>query len=158
MYLMVPYQNQAVERFADWLTTLTVEREVAKGAGGGAGKAKIVLCGHRFAHHCDLRYLLTQTSSMGGLLAADTLINLASSRPDPQAPLWPNIIACIAFDTPVSQVLLLYSVIIIRSFHTVPRTASSRLQARRHKSNGIRPNSPESRLIPRLLLIAHNRC
>lgn len=33
-------------RFADWLTTLTVEREVA--SGGGAGKAKIVLCGHRY--------------------------------------------------------------------------------------------------------------
>ena len=35
-------QTEAVERFVDWLTTLTVEREV-----GGARKAKIVLCGHR---------------------------------------------------------------------------------------------------------------
>jgi hypothetical protein len=34
----------------DWLTTLTVEREVANGTGGGAGKAKIVLCGHRSVH------------------------------------------------------------------------------------------------------------
>ncbi|TDL29927.1 hypothetical protein BD410DRAFT_893134 [Rickenella mellea] len=74
----------AVERFADWLATLTVEREVARGEGGGAGKAKIVLCGH----------------SMGGLVAADTLINLATSRPDKAAPLWPRIIALIAFDTP----------------------------------------------------------
>ena len=40
-------QPEAVERFADWLTTLTVEREVAHGTGGGAGQAKIVLCGHR---------------------------------------------------------------------------------------------------------------
>lgn len=40
--------DAAVERFADWLTTLTVEREVANGEGGGAGKAKIVLCGHRY--------------------------------------------------------------------------------------------------------------
>jgi len=40
-------QAEAVERFADWLTTLTVEREVANGTGGGAGKANIVLCGHR---------------------------------------------------------------------------------------------------------------
>jgi hypothetical protein len=39
-------QNEAVVRFADWLTTLTIEREVA--SGGGAGKAKIVLCGHRY--------------------------------------------------------------------------------------------------------------
>jgi hypothetical protein len=29
------------------LTKLVVEKEVAKGHGGGAGKAKIVLCGHR---------------------------------------------------------------------------------------------------------------
>ncbi|TFK55533.1 hypothetical protein OE88DRAFT_1709979 [Heliocybe sulcata] len=76
--------DAAVERFADWLAQLTVEKEVAKGLGGGAGKSKIVLCGH----------------SMGGLLAADTLIALYDSRPDKAAPLWPNIIACLAFDTP----------------------------------------------------------
>jgi hypothetical protein len=40
-------KDKAVVRFADWLTTATVEREVS--AGLGAGKAKIVLCGHRFA-------------------------------------------------------------------------------------------------------------
>lgn len=76
--------NAAVEHFADWLTTLTVQREVANGQGGGAGKTKIVLCGH----------------SMGGLLAADALLAFVNSRPDKNAPLWPNIIACIAFDTP----------------------------------------------------------
>ncbi|KAI5117868.1 hypothetical protein M0805_006570 [Coniferiporia weirii] len=76
--------NAAVERFADWLTTLVVEKEVANGEGGGAGKAKIVLCGH----------------SMGGLVAADTLIGMVTSRPDQEAPLWPKIIACIALDTP----------------------------------------------------------
>ncbi|KAH7931225.1 hypothetical protein BV22DRAFT_1027456 [Leucogyrophana mollusca] len=76
--------NEAVERFADWLTTLTVQKEVANGTGGGAGKAKIVLCGH----------------SMGGLLAADALLAFVNSRPDKEAPLWPKIIACIAFDTP----------------------------------------------------------
>lgn len=73
-----------MEKFADWLCNLTVEREVAHGAGGGAGKAKIVLAGH----------------SMGGLLAADTLLALYKSRVDETAPLWPNIIACIAYDTP----------------------------------------------------------
>jgi hypothetical protein len=40
-------QTAATERFVDWLTTLTVEEEVNHGQGGGAGKAKIVLCGHR---------------------------------------------------------------------------------------------------------------
>ncbi|EGN93031.1 hypothetical protein SERLA73DRAFT_190177 [Serpula lacrymans var. lacrymans S7.3] len=76
--------TEAVERFADWLTTLTVQKEVENGTGGGAGKAKIILCGH----------------SMGGLLAADALLEFVNSRPDKQAPLWPKIIACIAFDTP----------------------------------------------------------
>ncbi|EKM59798.1 uncharacterized protein PHACADRAFT_206021 [Phanerochaete carnosa HHB-10118-sp] len=76
--------NAAVIRFSDWLTNLTVEREVANGLGGGAGKAKIVLCGH----------------SMGGLLAADALIEFVRTRPDQSAPLWPNIVACLAFDTP----------------------------------------------------------
>ncbi|PCH41511.1 hypothetical protein WOLCODRAFT_69898 [Wolfiporia cocos MD-104 SS10] len=76
--------SEAVIRFADWLTSLTVEREVARGLGGGAGKAKIILCGH----------------SMGGLLAADALIEFVRTRPDQGAPLWPNIIGCLAFDTP----------------------------------------------------------
>jgi len=74
--------NAAVVRFADWLTTLTVQKEVANG--GGAGSLKIILCGH----------------SMGGLLASDTLLEFINSRPDRNAPLWPRIIACIAFDTP----------------------------------------------------------
>ncbi|KIM46388.1 hypothetical protein M413DRAFT_441480 [Hebeloma cylindrosporum] len=74
--------DKAVVRFADWLTTTTVEREVS--AGLGAGKAKIVLCGH----------------SMGGLLAADTLREFVNTRPDKDCPLWPKIVACIAYDTP----------------------------------------------------------
>ncbi|KIK70196.1 hypothetical protein GYMLUDRAFT_187881 [Collybiopsis luxurians FD-317 M1] len=74
--------NEAVVRFSDWLTELTVMREVAHG--GGAGKAKIVLCGH----------------SMGGLLAADSIIEFYRTRPDTSAPLWPKIVACVAFDTP----------------------------------------------------------
>ncbi|KAI0711079.1 hypothetical protein C8T65DRAFT_648099 [Cerioporus squamosus] len=73
--------NAAVVRFADWLTDLTVRKEVAH---GGAGCAKIVLCGH----------------SMGGLLAADALIEFVRTRPDKKAPLWPNIVACLAYDTP----------------------------------------------------------
>jgi hypothetical protein len=41
---------------------------------------------------------------MGGLLAADILIQLADSRVDKTAPLWPRVIALIAFDPPVSPV------------------------------------------------------
>lgn len=40
---------------------------------------------------------------MGGLLAADTLREFVRTRPDQSAPLWPNIVACFAYDTPVSQ-------------------------------------------------------
>ena len=42
-------------------------------------------------------------TSMGGLLAADSLIGMVNSRPDKLAPLWPKIVACIAFDTPVRR-------------------------------------------------------
>lgn len=42
-----PSQVAAVEAFSEWLTKLVIEKEVANGNGGGAGKAKIVLCGHR---------------------------------------------------------------------------------------------------------------
>ncbi|KAJ7682618.1 hypothetical protein DFH06DRAFT_1161664 [Mycena polygramma] len=75
--------TEAVIKFADWLTTLTVEKEVA--SGGGAGKAKLILCGH----------------SMGGLLAADTLRELLKGREtQPDFVLWPKIVAIISFDTP----------------------------------------------------------
>ncbi len=38
---------------------------------------------------------------MGGILAADTLREFVKTKPDQRAPLWPKIIACIAYDTPV---------------------------------------------------------
>lgn len=38
--------------------------------------------------------------SMGGLLVADATIAIANSRPEKSSPLWPRIIACVAFDTP----------------------------------------------------------
>lgn len=38
--------------------------------------------------------------SMGGLLIADAVIAIADSRHEKTAPLWPRIIACVAFDTP----------------------------------------------------------
>ncbi|KAL1661091.1 hypothetical protein GGF50DRAFT_129763 [Schizophyllum commune] len=74
--------TEAVNRFSEWLTTKTVEREVSTGV--GAGNVKIVLAGH----------------SMGGILAADTLQEFIQTRPDTSAPLWPKIIAVLAFDTP----------------------------------------------------------
>ena len=91
--------------FADWLTTAVVEREVT--SGGGAGKVKVVLCGHRWvrrAPHMAAYYAtwrLTMACSMGGLLAADSLRGFFDTRPDSSSPLWPRIIACLAFDTPV---------------------------------------------------------
>jgi len=38
---------------------------------------------------------------MGGILAADSIYAFIDSRPDVKAPLWPDVIACLAFDTPV---------------------------------------------------------
>lgn len=40
---------------------------------------------------------------MGGLLAADSLREFVRTRPDNDAPLWPKIVACLAYDTPVSK-------------------------------------------------------
>jgi hypothetical protein len=57
-----------------------------------AGAAKIVLCGH----------------SMGGLVVADVLLAIQKMQKD-EGPLWPRIIALLAFDTPVRGVLELTS-------------------------------------------------
>lgn len=37
---------------------------------------------------------------MGGLLIADSVLAIADSRVEKGSPLWPRVIACIAFDTP----------------------------------------------------------
>ncbi|KAF8759906.1 hypothetical protein RHS01_01650 [Rhizoctonia solani] len=84
MKLKESLYQEAVERFVDWLTALTVQKEVAHHLKGGSGKAKIILCGH----------------SMGGLIAAEALLSIARSRPDKDTPLWPWIVGIIAFDTP----------------------------------------------------------
>lgn len=39
--------------------------------------------------------------SMGGFLAADSALEFVKTRPDQEGPLWPKVIACITFDTPV---------------------------------------------------------
>ncbi|KAF7352637.1 Catalytic protein [Mycena venus] len=93
--------TEAVVKFADWLTTLTVEREVA--SGGGAGRAKLVLCGHRYIASSPSSTALDKSYpfSMGGLLAADTLREFLKGRKtQPEFVLWPKIIGIIAFDTP----------------------------------------------------------
>jgi len=73
-----------VRTFSEWLTKLVLEKEAAYGSGDCTGKVKVVLCGH----------------SMGGLVAADALIQFVQNRPDADAPLWPRIIACLGFDAP----------------------------------------------------------
>lgn len=71
---------------------------------------RIVLCGHRYGTpsfaFIKVEVGLITGSSMGGLLAADSLLEFLKTRPDQEAPLWPNIVACIAFDTPVSIIIL----------------------------------------------------
>ncbi|KAL1405372.1 hypothetical protein Q8F55_009003 [Vanrija albida] len=75
--------SAAVEAFTEWLTIKVVELENNNGRGGGAGSAKVALLGH----------------SMGGLLIADATsrIEAATHR---GSPMWPNVVANIAFDTP----------------------------------------------------------
>lgn len=41
-------QKAATLAFVDWLTTLVVTLENNHGAGGGAGKARVVLVGHSY--------------------------------------------------------------------------------------------------------------
>nr|XP_019046057.1 hypothetical protein I302_04797 [Kwoniella bestiolae CBS 10118]OCF24987.1 hypothetical protein I302_04797 [Kwoniella bestiolae CBS 10118] len=69
--------------FVDWLTELVVNLENDHGAGGGAGKAKVVLMGH----------------SMGGLLIADAARDIASNTREGEM-MWPRIVGILAFDTP----------------------------------------------------------
>jgi alpha-beta hydrolase superfamily lysophospholipase len=61
--------------FTDWLTELTVRLESDHGAGGGAGKAKIILMGH----------------SMGGLLIADAAKGIVDNS-RPADALWPKVV------------------------------------------------------------------
>ncbi|WRT66132.1 uncharacterized protein IL334_003085 [Kwoniella shivajii] len=69
--------------FIDWLTELIVQLENEHGAGGGAGKAKVVLMGH----------------SMGGLLIADAARDVAANTREGDI-MWPRIVGILAFDTP----------------------------------------------------------
>jgi len=106
---MPPSQISAVQAFSEWLIKLVLEKEVANGNGGGAGKAKIVLCGHRCVLCIPADGCVTtevRQTSMGGLLIADALIQFVQDRPDANAPLWPRIIACLAFDTPVCSEII----------------------------------------------------
>ncbi|TFK71066.1 hypothetical protein BDN72DRAFT_877367 [Pluteus cervinus] len=71
--------SDAVVYFNRWLKERVNERKQ------DGGSVKAALCGH----------------SMGGLLMADALLRLQGERKG-NAQLFPQIIACIAFDTPVS--------------------------------------------------------
>ncbi|KAG8768441.1 hypothetical protein FRC12_005563, partial [Ceratobasidium sp. 428] len=114
--------KEAVERFVDWLTALTVQKEVAHHLAGGSGKAKIILCGH----------------SMGGLIAADALLSIARWRPEKNAPLWPWIVGCIAFDTPYYG---LHPSVFSNSAAKAVDYASAAQQAF-SAFNSLRPSSP----------------
>jgi pimeloyl-ACP methyl ester carboxylesterase len=74
----------------EWLQHQVLQREVSRATALGenhraAGVGKVVLCGH----------------SMGGLVVADALLAIEKTCTD-GGPLWPRIIAVLAYDTPVS--------------------------------------------------------
>lgn len=80
----------ATDQFVEWLQHQVLQREVARATALGensraAGVGKVVLCGH----------------SMGGLVVADALLSIEKTCAD-GGPLWPRIIAVLAYDTPVS--------------------------------------------------------
>ncbi|KAG8754565.1 hypothetical protein FRC14_004945 [Serendipita sp. 396] len=80
--------SAAVNTFVEWLQHEVINREVKRavelgGNHGAAGAAKVVLCGH----------------SMGGLVIADAMKAIKKSHND-DGPLWPRIIAVLAYDTP----------------------------------------------------------
>ena len=96
---MLALQAVVVKKFSSCL-----KDEVAKREGDETGKTEIVLCSRRCAF-CIVGYepMLTRTrlTSIGGLVAADALIGFAQKRPDARSPLFPRIIACLSYDTPV---------------------------------------------------------
>ena len=53
---------------------------------------------------------------MGGLLAADTLREFVNSSRD-KDPLWPKIIACIGYDTPVGLLIFFSFGVMLHSIH-----------------------------------------
>lgn len=98
-------------------------------------RTQVRFCQWRSSHGMN-----SGSSSMGGLLAADALIEFVRTRPDSTAPLWPNIVACIAFDTPVRPPRLpLLALLIIP---IVPWLAPIRLQEQRNRSRLLRPIRP----------------
>jgi hypothetical protein len=50
----------------------------------------------------EYSYLTLSTGSMGGLLAADSILKVARPFRDEEVWIWPRIVACVSFDTPVS--------------------------------------------------------
>ena len=86
-----------------------MEMEVVR----GKPKSCFVVTGTSFAPAGDSCDDWVAEISVGGLLAADALIQFVQNRPDAEAPLWPRIIACLAFDTPVCS-------------HPAPRIATTK--------------------------------
>ncbi len=89
----------AVDNFVEWLISRCVQLEskplldektgavrdpAETGRGGGAGSVKIILCGH----------------SMGGIVAADAVLNIAREGGWKEGKLWPRITSVLAFDSP----------------------------------------------------------
>lgn len=74
----------AVENLCEWLVeNVTLREAEVSQRTKSVTKAQVILCGH----------------SMGGIVGADAILNFAKSKRQGE-PLWPDIRALIAFDTP----------------------------------------------------------
>lgn len=94
----------------------------------------------RLRHALSLHLVNLRSFSMGGLLAADALIEFVRARPDSTAPLWPNIVACIAFDTPVCPPLDCDFPDLL--MHATSTSACTQLSSRTVQPNSHRTPSP----------------
>lgn len=105
----------------NWLVHQVGEREAALAAdeptkGSSKGACGIILMGHRCVRTIECAvvhaaialvgdmpccFIATLTTlSMGGLVSADTTLNIAGAFEGSQAVLWPRVLGVLSFDTP----------------------------------------------------------
>ena len=73
--------------------------------------------------------------SMGGLLVADSIYEFIHTRPDTDAPLWPNVVACLAFDTPVLPLSFAGNSAVLMNYFEVSGSPPWRFQKLRYQSS-----------------------
>ncbi len=138
--------NIIIERsrrtFADWLTTLTVEREVA--SGGGAGKAKIVLCGHRYVLLSKIPGTFCQMIQHGWYPCCRYPTRICQDQARPKSTSLAKNHRLYCYDTQFVSHLL--TRLENSAEYAVPRSTSLRVQKQRDESDRVRQYCPNGGL------------